>query len=127
MCRAGGPGGSGRSGFGLRVPASGRAGDIDGIVGLLDRHEVLYRQLGGGERLGVEPLGDFIPLAAGVGIALRSGEAEPLERLDHILFDADPARIKNAEIELAVGDPALGGSAEPLRGAAVVGAPAAAV
>src|SRR5208283_175151 len=44
-----------------------------------------------------------------------------------VLFDADAAGIEDAEVELAVGDAAIGGLAEPLSRVLVVGALAAAV
>ena len=66
-------------------------------------------------------------LRAGVRVALRCRQAEPFEGFGEVLFDADAAGIEDAEVELAVGDAAIGGLAEPLRRALVVGALAAAV
>jgi len=56
-----------------------------------------------------------------------SREAEPFEGFGEVLFDADAAGIEDAEIELAVGDAAIGRLAEPLRRALVIGALAAAI
>ena len=110
-----------------RIPATGRGRHIDGGVGLRLRRKGLDRKLGRGQRLGVEPLGDIVALAAGIRIALGGREAEPFEGFGEVLFDADAAGIEDAEVELAVGDAAIGGLAEPLRRALVVGALAAAV
>ena len=89
---------------------------IDGVVGLRFRREGLDRELGCRQRLGVEALGDIVAFATGIRVALRRRQAEPFERLGEILFDADAAGIKDAEVELAVGDAAIGRLAEPLRG-----------
>src|SRR5204862_6706877 len=55
------------------------------------------------------------------------GEADPFEVFGEVLLDADAAGIEDAEVELAVGDAAIGRLAEPLRRALVIGALAAAV
>ena len=54
-------------------------------------------------------------LRRGVGVALRRRQAEPFEGFGEVLFDADAAGIEDAEVELAVGDAAIGRLAEPLR------------
>src|SRR6202041_2681757 len=109
-----------------RVPSAGRACDVDGVVGLGFRCKGLDCELCRSQRLGVEPLGDIVALARRIRVALRRGQAEPFEGFGEILFDADAAGIEDAEVELAVGDAAVGRLAEPLRGALVVGALAAA-
>ena len=106
-------------------PAGAR--HVDGVVGLRFRREGLDRELGRSQRLGVEPLGDIVALADRIRVALRRGQAEPFEGFGEVLFDADAAGIEDAEVELAVGDAAIGRLAEPLRRALVVGALAAAV
>src|SRR5262245_45975931 len=62
-----------------RVPTAGGGGHVDGVFGLRLHAEGLDREPGRCQRLGVEPLGDIVALAAGVGIALRGREAEPFE------------------------------------------------
>src|ERR1700733_8910349 len=110
-----------------RIPTARRSRDVDGIVGLGFSREGLDRELGRGQRLGIETLGNVVALATSVNIALRCGQAEPLEGFGEVLVNADAAGVENAEIILAVGDAAIGGLAEPLRRALVVGALAAAV
>src|SRR5207249_3388225 len=99
----------------------------DGVVGLRLRRKGLDREPGRRQRLDVEALGDIVALAPRIRIALASGEAEPFEGFGEVLFDADAAGIEDAEVELAVGDAAVGGLAEPGRRALVVGALAAAI
>src|SRR4051794_11948471 len=56
-------------GLGRRaVPAAGRGRGVDGGVGLRLGGKGLDRELGGSERLGVEPFGNIITLASRVGI-----------------------------------------------------------
>src|SRR6516164_10977813 len=110
-----------------RVPSADRRSDSDGIVGLRLGDEGLDCELGCGQRLRVETFGDVVALEGCVCIALGRGEAEPFEGLREVLFDADASRIEDAEIELAVGDAAVGRFAEPLRRTLVVCALAAAV
>ena len=120
--------GLGHTGLGRgTVPATGRGCDIDGIVRLRLGGKGLDRELCGGERLRVEAFCDIVALAGGVGVALRCGEAEPLEGFGEVLFDADTAGIEDAEIVLAVGHAPVGRLAEPLGGSLVVGAFAAAI
>jgi hypothetical protein len=90
-------------------PSRRRAGDIDGVVGLRLGREGLDRELGRRQRLGVEALRDIVALAAGVGVALGCRQAEPFEGFGEVLLHADAAGIEDAEVELAVGDAALGG------------------
>src|SRR5207237_10406008 len=68
-----------------------------------------------------------VALATGVRVALGCRQAEPFEGFGEVLFDADAAGIEDAEVELAVGDAAVGGFAEPDRRALVIGALAATV
>ena len=97
------------------VPSAGRGRHVDGVVGLGLRREGLDREFCRRQRLGVEPLGDIVAFADGIRIALRRGQAEPFEGFGEVLFDADAAGIEDAEVELAVGDAAIGRLAEPLR------------
>src|SRR5262245_29266916 len=108
-------------------PAAIRYRDIDGVVGLQFGREGLDRKLGRGQRLRIEALCDVGWLVGRFRIALGGREAEPLEGFGEVLFDTDAAGIKDAEIELAIGDAAVGGLAEPLRRALVVAAVAAAI
>src|SRR5439155_15006573 len=101
--------------------------DVDGVVGLRLGAKCLDRELGGGERLRVEPLGDVVALAGRIGVTLGRREREPFVGFGEVLLDADAAGIEDAEVELAVGDAAIGGFPEPLRCALVVGAASAAV
>src|SRR6185312_14279396 len=102
----------GRRERGRRIPAAGGRGDIDGVVGLRLRRERLDREPCRRLRLDVEALGDVVALAAGIRVALGCREAEPFEGLGKVLFNADAAGIEDAEVELAVGDAAIGGLAE---------------
>src|ERR1700726_3690878 len=97
------------------VPSASGGRHIDSVVRLRFRHEGLDRQFCRSQRLGVEPLGDIVALAPGIRVALRRGQAEPLEGFGEVLFDADAAGIEDAEVELAVRDAAVGRLAEPLR------------
>src|ERR1700761_4353985 len=118
----------GRFGLGRGgVPAAGRGRDVDGVVGLWLRREGLDREFRRRQRLGVEALGDIVALVAGIDVTLGGRQAEPFEGFGEVLVDADAAGVEDAEVELAVGDAAIGGLAEPLRRALVVGALAAAV
>src|SRR5262245_23912903 len=93
--------GFGGTGLGRRiVPAASGGRDVDGVVGLRLGGKGLDRELCGGQRLRVEAFGDVVALAAGVGIALRGREAEPLEGFGEVLVDADAAGIEDAEIVL---------------------------
>src|SRR6185312_9042552 len=112
---------------GRRIPTARRYCHIDGVIRLLLRRKGLDRELCRRERLWIEPLGDIVALARGIGIALRRRQAEPLEGFGKVLFDADAAGIEDAEVELAVADPAVGRLAEPLRRALVVRTLAAAI
>src|SRR5689334_6485705 len=94
--RSGAGFGSGRCRCRRRIPAAGGGRYVDGVVGLRLRREGLDREPGGSQRLGVEALGDIVALAAGVGVALGSGEAEPFEGFGEVLFDADAAGIEDA-------------------------------
>src|SRR5581483_6944603 len=105
---------------GRGVPAAGGGRDVDGIVGLRLGGEGLDRELGRGERLGIEALGDIVALLRGVRVALGCREAEPLEGFGEVLLDADAAGIEDAEVKLAVGDAAVSRLAEPACRALVV-------
>src|SRR5258708_29081388 len=92
--------------IGLRgrgLPAAGRRGDDDGVLGLRFGRKGLDGELGRGQRLRVETLGDVVALGRGVGIALGRREAEPFEGFGEVRLDADTAGVENAEVELAVG------------------------
>src|SRR5262245_54412137 len=90
--------GSGGARLGRRiVPTASGGRGVDGIVGLRLGGKGLDRELCGGQRLRVEAFGDVVALAAGVGIALRRREAEPLEGFGEVLVDADAAGIEDAE------------------------------
>src|SRR3569623_2078032 len=104
----------------LGIPSAGRCGNLERLGRLLLNLEGLGRELGFGERCRIEPLGDVVTLVRGIGITLRCGEAEPFIGFGEVLFDADAARVKNAEVELAVGDAVFGGLAEPVGGDLVV-------
>src|ERR1051326_1283758 len=93
---------------------------VDRLVRLRLGLEVLHRIARGGERLSVEMAGDFVAFAGGVLIALAGGEREPFVGLGVVLLHADAARIKNAEIVLAVAQPVIGAAAEPLGGGGVI-------
>src|SRR6185437_5925969 len=97
-----------RRGSRRRVPAALRSRDIDGVIRLRLGCKRLDRKLGRRERLDVEAFGDIVALVARICIALCGGEAEPFEGFGEVLFDADAAGIEDAEVELAVGDAAIG-------------------
>src|SRR5258707_5332794 len=109
------------------VPAAGGGRRIDSGLWLRFGGKGLDRELGGGERLGVKAFRNIVTLVRRVRVALRRRQAEPFEGFGEVLFDADAAGIENAEGELAVRDAAVGGLAEPLRRALVIGALAAAI
>src|SRR6266702_8677901 len=109
------------------VPAAGGRHDIDGVVRLRLGAKGLDRKFGGGERLRIETLGDVVALAGSIRVTLGGRKGEPFVGLGEVLLHADAAGIEDAEVELAVGDAAVGGLAEPLRRALVVGAASAAI
>src|SRR5258708_9040672 len=109
------------------VPAAGGGRGVDGGLRLRFDGKGLDREPGGRERLGVQPFRNIVTLVRRVRVALRRCQAEPFEGFGEVLFDADAAGIEDTEVELAVGNAAVGGFAEPFRGALVVGALAAAI
>src|SRR3954469_20194361 len=98
---------------GSETPAAGGRGHVDSVVGLRLRRKGLDREPGRRLRLDVEALGDIVALAPGIGVALGCSEAEPFEGFGEVLFDTDAAGIEDAEVELAIGNAAIGGLAEP--------------
>src|SRR5438552_12618072 len=97
--------------YGSSIPAAGGWRHADGVVGLRLRREGLDREPGRRQRLDIEPLGNVVALAPRIRVALGCREAEPFEGFGQILFDADAAGIEDAEVELTVGDAAVGGLA----------------
>src|ERR1043166_6062536 len=72
----------------------------------------------------VEPRRHVVAFLVRVLVALLRGEREPFVGFGEICFDADAARVKDAEVVLAVGNAAVGSLAEPLSSVAVIGIPA---
>src|SRR5580700_4750684 len=56
-----------------RIPSARRRRHIDSVVGLGFGGEGLDRELCCGERLRIEPLGNVVALATGIGVALGRG------------------------------------------------------
>ena len=104
-----------------RVPTAGRCLDLEGCLRLRLGGPSLHRGLRRRQRLLIEPRAHVVALLGGFPVALAGREREPLVGFGQVLLHADAARIEDAEIVLAVGDAVVGGLAEPLCRAQVVG------
>ena len=98
----------------FRAPAH-LPGHVEEILALSPRPKGVWFQLGIRHEEAAARLS-----AAGIDVALGGGEAEPFEGFSEILFHADAAGVKNAEVVLAIGDAARGGLPEPFGCALVI-------
>ena len=72
------------------------------------------------QRVLIETGSDLVTLLGSVLVTLLGREEEPFVGFAEILLHANTAGVKDGEVVLAVGDAAIGGLAEPLRGGSVI-------